>query len=108
MGALDGTQRPPRRRSRLHLGRYRRSRRPRLHPMIARPSSRPTKLRMSNLPESVNGVPNICGAEEQLAAATAARGPIYVNESGIDFGRIKSAFAIALHMHQPLILAGTG
>jgi glycosyl hydrolase family 57 len=63
---------------------------------------------MSELPESINGLPNICGAEEQVAAATADKGPVYLRDSGIDFGRIKSAFAIALHMHQPLILAGTG
>ena len=31
---------------------------------------------------------------------------IYLHESGIDFGRIRSASAIALHMHQPLIPAG--
>ena len=63
---------------------------------------------MSKLPESIDGLPNICGAEEQVAAATAGKGPVYLKESGIDFARIKSAFAIALHMHQPLILAGTG
>ena len=63
---------------------------------------------MSELPEYVDRLPNICGAEEQVAAATANQGPVYLRESGIDFARIKSAFAIALHMHQPLILAGTG
>ena len=63
---------------------------------------------MSALPDWIDGLPNICGAEEQVAAATADKGPVYLRESGIDFGRIKSAFAIALHMHQPLILAGTG
>lgn len=63
---------------------------------------------MSELPESVDGLPNICGAEEQVAAATAEKDLVYLRESGIDFGRIKSAFAIALHMHQPLILGGNG
>jgi len=63
---------------------------------------------MNKLPDSIDGLPNICGAEEQVAAATADKGPVYLHDSGIDFGRIKSAFAIALHMHQPLILAGTG
>jgi len=63
---------------------------------------------MNKLPESIDGLPNICGAEQQVAAATADKGPVYLNDSSIDFGRIKSAFAIALHMHQPLILAGTG
>jgi len=36
----------------------------------------------------------------------ARSGPRYLPESGIDFGRIRSAFTIALHMHQPLIPAG--
>jgi len=63
---------------------------------------------MSELPEYVDGLPNICGAEQQVAAATTNTPPVYLAESGIDLGRIKSAFAIALHMHQPLILAGTG
>jgi hypothetical protein len=63
---------------------------------------------MSTLPDSIDGLPNICGAEEQVAAATADKGPVYLQDSGLDFGRIKSAFGIALHMHQPLILAGTG
>ena len=63
---------------------------------------------MSELPEYVGGLPNICGAEPQIASATSARRgqPIFLPESGIDFGSIKSAFAIALHMHQPLIPAG--
>ncbi len=63
---------------------------------------------MNELPEYVDGLPNICGAEEQVAAATTNTRPVYLPESGIDFARIKSAFAIALHMHQPLILSGTG
>jgi len=62
---------------------------------------------MSTLPETIDGLPNICGAEDQIAAALAdATGPVFLPESGIDFGRIKSAFAIGLHMHQPLIPAG--
>ncbi len=36
----------------------------------------------------------------------ARRGPYYVPESGVDFSRVRSAFSIALHMHQPLIPAG--
>src|SRR5512143_3902970 len=65
---------------------------------------------MSELPEYVDGVPLISGAEEQVARAQQARAgqPIFLNESGIDFGRIRSACAIALHMHQPLIPAGGG
>jgi hypothetical protein len=65
---------------------------------------------MSDLPEYVGGLPNICGAESQIEAAMSARRgqPVFLPESGIDFGGIRSAFAIALHMHQPLIPAGGG
>lgn len=58
------------------------------------------------LSEYVGGLPNICGSEESIAEATNRAGPIYLPESGIDFGRMRSAFSIALHMHQPLIPAG--
>ena len=61
---------------------------------------------MGTLPECIEGLPNICGAENRVAAATKGTAPIFTPESGIDFGRIKSASAIALHMHQPLIPAG--
>ena len=63
---------------------------------------------MSDLPEYVDGWPNICGAEPQIEAARDARRaqPIFLRESGVDFGTIRSACAIALHMHQPLIPAG--
>ena len=61
---------------------------------------------MSALAEYVDGLPNISGSEDQVAEVMARRGPFYLNESGIDFGRLRSAFAVALHMHQPLIPAG--
>jgi hypothetical protein len=63
---------------------------------------------MSDLPEYVGALPNICGAEPQIESALrASRGrPVFLPESRVDFGAIKSAFAIALHMHQPLIPAG--
>jgi len=60
------------------------------------------------LPEYVDGLPNICGSEDLIRHAMTRSGPFYLPESGIDFGRIRSAFSIALHMHQPLIPAGGG
>ncbi|MFI5381732.1 MAG: glycosyl hydrolase family 57 [Tepidisphaerales bacterium] len=63
-------------------------------------------MRGNNLPETIDGLPNICGAEDLIAGAMGRPGPMFLPESGIDFGRIRSAFAIALHMHQPLIPAG--
>ena len=61
---------------------------------------------MGDFPELVDGLPNICGEETRVEKAAQKSGPIYLKESGIDFGRVKSACAIALHMHQPLIPAG--
>ncbi|MGB9187123.1 MAG: hypothetical protein WCB34_03910 [Methylovirgula sp.] len=63
---------------------------------------------MEPLPAIVDGLPNICGAESALAnAVSSAIGrPVSLPESKIDLSRIRSAFAIALHMHQPLIPAG--
>jgi hypothetical protein len=63
---------------------------------------------MTELAEYIDHQPNICGAEQQIASTiqAAAGKRIFLPESGIDFANINSAFAIALHMHQPLIPAG--
>ncbi|MBP7936076.1 MAG: glycosyl hydrolase family 57 [Phycisphaerae bacterium] len=63
-------------------------------------------MRGITISECVVGLPNICGLEESISEAVAWPGSLYLAKSGIDFSRIKSAFAIALHMHQPLIPAG--
>ncbi len=62
----------------------------------------------SQLPELIDGLPNFCGAEDHVESAVhASRGNrIFLAQSHIDFGRVRSAFANALHMHQPLIPAG--
>ncbi|HOX58746.1 MAG TPA: glycosyl hydrolase family 57 [Candidatus Paceibacterota bacterium] len=63
---------------------------------------------MSDLPEYVGSLPNVCGAEGQVQAALRASRArqIFRAENWIDFNRVNSAFALALHMHQPLIPAG--
>jgi Glycosyl hydrolase family 57 len=63
---------------------------------------------MSKFPEYVDGLPNICGMEDQISAAMARPTAVDLRSGGIDFTRMRSCFAIALHMHQPLILAETG
>jgi len=63
---------------------------------------------MAELPEEVDGLPNICGSEslvERVLAEHKGR-PVFLPESRIPFSRVRSACAIALHMHQPLIPAG--
>jgi hypothetical protein len=61
------------------------------------------------IPAEVDGVPNISGSEDLIDAAlreadAAARG----RALPAPFEGVQSAFAIALHMHQPLIPAGGG
>ena len=65
-------------------------------------------MRATTIPECIEGLPNICGSEDLVSEAMARTRPVGPGESEIDFSRIKSAFTIALHMHQPLIPAGAG
>jgi len=57
---------------------------------------------MLELPEYVDGVPNLSGSQELIASAM-SRNQVFLPESSIDWPNVKSAFAIALHMHQPII-----
>jgi hypothetical protein len=61
------------------------------------------------LAEYVDGLPNLSGDQALIAATikdAAARPVFFTPTSGDPFAGIQSAFAIALHMHQPLIPAG--
>ncbi len=60
------------------------------------------------IPETTDDLPTLSGHEAQIAEIMSIPEPDYVGESGVDFGRIRSAFIVALHMHQPLIPAGGG
>ena len=64
---------------------------------------------MTDMPETIDGLPNFCGAESAVERVLAERGdsPVFLPDSRIDFDRIAGASAIALHMHQPLIPAGS-
>jgi HAD-hyrolase-like protein len=59
------------------------------------------------LPEYVDALPNICGSEPLVQAAiNGSQGsPVYLGATSLDISGIDAAFAIALHMHQPLIPA---
>jgi hypothetical protein len=61
---------------------------------------------MAMPPEHPDGLPNICGQEPLVAEAIAAgrQRPVYPDQR--DLMTASAAFAIALHMHQPLIPAG--
>ena len=57
-------------------------------------------------PEIVDGLPNLMGDETALAGLRRTSPTNAHRTGGVDFGRARSGFACALHMHQPLIPAG--
>ena len=61
--------------------------------------------RWKEIPEYVEGLPNLCGEEATVSEARRGR-TVFLDESPIDFGEVRSCVAVALHMHQPLIPAG--
>jgi len=52
-------------------------------------------------------LPNICGNEDRIAKAVKGGAQLYAPISNIKFDKVQSSFGVALHMHQPTILAGT-
>jgi len=62
----------------------------------------------SDLPECVDGLANLSGSENVIEQALAANRnePAFLRDSRVPFHNIRSACAVALHMHQPLIPAG--
>src|SRR5258708_26860062 len=63
---------------------------------------------MIDLAEDVDGLPNISGSEGRIRRVikVSRTTPVFLPQGASGFGEINSAFAIALHMHQPLIPAG--
>lgn len=60
------------------------------------------------LPEYIDGIINLSGSEALIerTIAEAREKKLYAHRRDVDFGGISSTFAVALHMHQPLIPAG--
>jgi hypothetical protein len=63
---------------------------------------------MNGFSEYDNNIPNISGSEELIENIIHKNRDraVFLHDSKIDFGHIRSACAIALHMQQPLIPAG--
>jgi hypothetical protein len=61
---------------------------------------------MQPIPEMVEGLPNISGAEAQVREVTRQHQPVYLAETNLRLEKLQAVFAIALHMQQPLIPAG--
>ncbi len=55
------------------------------------------------IPEHAEDRPTICGHEATIRDAIAHRPPATSGAIGADFDRIAGGFAVALHMHQPMI-----
>ena len=63
---------------------------------------------MDTLAEYIDGLPNLSGQESLISEAIEAgrQRPVFTN--GLNIERDTSTFAVALHMHQPLIPAAGG
>jgi hypothetical protein len=56
---------------------------------------------------SPDGFPPILPRPDELPVVHDPRKSVYLDETDVDIQRVRSAFAVALHMHQPTILADT-
>lgn len=54
----------------------------------------------------INGWPIVTGYEKEVARAMAASGPFYAPRTGVNIRGARAAFAMALHMHQPMVPEG--
>jgi hypothetical protein len=59
---------------------------------------------MESIPEIMDGLPNISGWEDPVHQVTQRGGPVFRDRTPMQLDKIQAAFAVALHMHQPLIL----
>jgi hypothetical protein len=55
---------------------------------------------------SLASLPDICGQEAAIAAATNHSHPIFLKNSNLNLANTSAGFACALHMHQPTIPSG--
>jgi len=61
---------------------------------------------MRDFPEYIDDLPNLCGREAEIQEAIDAARTTPVYPRSANLADIRATFAIALHMHQPLIPAG--
>lgn len=67
-----------------------------------------TSSNQKHIPEVIDGLPSICGFDEQVVEATSSTESVFKATTNILLDKVQSAFVIALHMHQPTIPAGGG
>lgn len=61
---------------------------------------------LPQLSELIDGLPNISGWEKEIQSVVQDNKPVFLPKTNLQLDRVKAAFAIALHMHQPTIPAG--
>jgi hypothetical protein len=61
---------------------------------------------LPNLPEFIDGLPNICGWENDVLRVVNHKEPVFLPSTNLRLADLQAVFAIALHMHQPTIPAG--
>lgn len=61
---------------------------------------------LPELPSLIDGLPNISGWEAEVQSVVQSNDPVALPHTNIRLRQFSSAFAIALHMHQPTIPAG--
>ena len=62
----------------------------------------------THLGNDVDGLPELCGTDALVQGAAHGDFTARASDDDVDLSRVRSAFSIALHMHQPLIPAGAG
>jgi hypothetical protein len=67
-----------------------------------------TTMSFAPIPEIIDGLPNISGAEGQVEEVMRSRQPVFLPDTSLRLDRLRATFAVALHMHQPLIPAPGG
>ncbi|BCL33886.1 glycosyl hydrolase family 57 [Nostoc sp. MS1] len=65
-------------------------------------------LENTTLPEIIDGLPNISGSEAEVLSVVNNDAPVFLPTTNINLADVNAVFAIALHMHQPTIPAGSG
>lgn len=66
----------------------------------------PTFAHLPTLPALIDGLPNISGWEAAVQSVVQQDYPVFLPTTNLHWSEIQSGFAIALHMHQPIIPAG--
>ena len=57
--------------------------------------------------ELIDGLPNICGWEKEVSEVVNHDDPVFLPTTNLRLEEVTAAFAIALHMHQPTVPAGS-